>query len=56
MCVNHCRVDTRVPKQLLHCPDVIATFQQVRRKRMAKRMAGRPFIDTSLCYGNLYGA
>ena len=56
MRINHRRIDTRVSQQLLHCPNVITAFQQVRRKRMTKRMAGRPLIDASLCYGGLYGA
>ena len=45
MRVNHRRADIPVPKELLNRPDVRPVLQQMRRKRMTERMAGRAFGD-----------
>ncbi len=34
MRVDHCRADIPVTQQLLYGPDVVAVFEQMRRKRM----------------------
>ena len=32
-----------MPQQFLHCPDIVAGFQKMRRKRVAERVrGGRP--------------
>ena len=46
MGVDHCGLHVVVPQQFLHGPDVVALLQEMRRKRMAKRMAGCPFRDS----------
>src|SRR5688572_546801 len=40
MCVNHGRTDIGVPKQVLNGADVIARFEEVCRKGVAKGMRG----------------
>ena len=42
MGVDHRRVHIPVARELLHGPDVVSAFQQMRRKAVAKRVARRP--------------
>ena len=48
MGVDHRRGDVAVPKKLLHRPDVMAVFQEVRGERVAHRVRGRVLFDTGL--------
>ncbi len=55
MSVDFCGFDVGVTHQLLNDPDVDAVFQQVRCKRMAKRMATDAFGDSCFFHPCLYG-
>ena len=48
------RLDIAMPQQFLHGPNIRAGKQHLRRKRVAKRMAGDPFmIDARFPNGHL---
>lgn len=48
MGVDHGRAHIFVPQKLLDCPNILAGFQQVRRKGMPETVAARPLGDASL--------
>lgn len=41
MGINHCGADIFVPQEFLNRPDIVTVLQQVRRKRVTKRVAPR---------------
>lgn len=45
--VDHGGSDVAVTEQLLHGPDVVAGFEELRGERMAKRMARRTLMHSS---------
>ena len=55
MSVDFGGFDVGVTHQLLNDPDVDAVFQQVRCKRMAKRMTTDAFGDSCFFHPSLYG-
>ena len=55
MGVYHCGSYILVPKQLLHCTDVISVFKQFRREAMAESMAVDNFIEAGQSPGFFNG-
>jgi hypothetical protein len=51
MGVDHRRADVTMPEQFLHRPDVVAVFQQVRRKGVPKRVTAHRLNDAHASRG-----
>ena len=45
-----------MPEELLHGPDVVAGFEQMRRERMEEGVPGGRLCDPGLAYGAMHGA
>ena len=43
MCINHCCLKTRMPKQVLNRPNILSFFQQMSGKAMPQRVNRNPF-------------
>ena len=56
MRVDHCHTHVLVPEQFLNGTQIVSAFEQMRRERVPKRMAGRPLGDTGLSHCFSHGA
>ncbi len=55
MRVDHRRRHIAVTEQLLDRPDVVTALEQVRRKRVAERVAAHALVDSRLVRGTSPG-
>ena len=54
MGVNHGGLHVLVPQEFLHCPDVVADFQELRGKRMSKGMACGTLGQYRISHGDVH--